>query len=141
MIFGTCAFAFLAPPTIAAIGLRLRRPRPDRRELVGQPGSVACIGAGVAILVPLLDAYVRIRPLVSSCMWGELFCKDFLLILVERTIPGSLGLAGFGIALTWSLLAAGGRWRAEPSRIDRLGRFLGLAWIAAATARWSIERW
>jgi hypothetical protein len=39
---------------------------------------------------------------------------------------------GWTVAAIWLLLALSGRWRPEPSWIDRLGRLLGVVWIACA---------
>jgi hypothetical protein len=41
---------------------------------------------------------------------------------------------GFTVAAVWLLLALAGRWRPEKSWIDRLGRLLGVVWIACAIA-------
>ena len=41
---------------------------------------------------------------------------------------------GFTVAAVWLLLALSGRWRPEKSWIDRLGRLLGVVWIACAIA-------
>jgi hypothetical protein len=41
---------------------------------------------------------------------------------------------GFTVAAIWLLLALSGRWRPERSWIDRLGRLLGLVWMACAIA-------
>jgi hypothetical protein len=41
---------------------------------------------------------------------------------------------GWTVAAIWLLLGASGRWRPEGSWIDRLGRLLGVVWIAAAIA-------
>jgi hypothetical protein len=41
---------------------------------------------------------------------------------------------GFTVAVIWLLLALTGRWRPERSWIDRLGRLLGVVWIACAIA-------
>jgi hypothetical protein len=40
--------------------------------------------------------------------------------------------AGFVVAGAWIALALAGRWRPERSWIDRLGRAIGVFWIAAA---------
>ena len=37
---------------------------------------------------------------------------------------------GFTVAAIWLLLGLSGRWRPEKSWIDRLGRLLGVVWIA-----------
>lgn len=41
---------------------------------------------------------------------------------------------GFTVAVVWLLLALSGRWRPEKSWIDRLGRLLGVVWIAYTIA-------
>jgi hypothetical protein len=41
---------------------------------------------------------------------------------------------GFTVAAIWLLLVLSGRWRPERSWIDRLGRLLGLVWMACAIA-------
>jgi hypothetical protein len=43
-------------------------------------------------------------------------------------------LGGFAVAICWATLALGGRWRAEPSWIDRLGRIVGVAWMVMGVA-------
>ena len=37
--------------------------------------------------------------------------------------------AGWAVAVSWLMLAISGRWRAEPSWVDRWGRVLGCTWI------------
>jgi hypothetical protein len=41
---------------------------------------------------------------------------------------------GCTVAAIWLLLVLSGRWRPERSWIDRLGRLLGVVWIAVAIA-------
>ena len=41
---------------------------------------------------------------------------------------------GWTVAAIWLVLVLSGRWRTERSWIDRLGRLLGVVWIAAAIA-------
>lgn len=36
---------------------------------------------------------------------------------------------GHAIVAAWSILAISGRWKAEPTWTDRLGRVLGATWI------------
>jgi hypothetical protein len=36
---------------------------------------------------------------------------------------------GTAVASSWITLLIGGRWRADPRWIDRLGRFLGASWM------------
>ncbi len=46
-------------------------------------------------------------------------------------IPSLFGFAGVAVAATWATQLATGRWRAIPNAIDRLGRFVGIHWLAA----------
>jgi hypothetical protein len=46
---------------------------------------------------------------------------------------------GASVASTWMLAWLGGRWKAEPTWIDRLGRGLGWAWIALAVATYCLR--
>lgn len=38
-------------------------------------------------------------------------------------------IVGAAVLGAWSLMAASGRWKTQPSWIDRAGRVLGLVWI------------
>ena len=38
-------------------------------------------------------------------------------------------MPGLAVTVAWSMLALGGRWRSEPSWLDRAGCLLGLAWV------------
>jgi hypothetical protein len=120
--------------TLAVLAMRLRQPRPLWRKLTRQPGLAACL-----VLVPtwaLAAAFTVVNVLSIDRMtppfkdgstyaqqagvWGEGFA----------TWGGLLG--GFAVLIAWATLAISGRWRAEPSWLDRLGRLVGLAWIALA---------
>jgi hypothetical protein len=43
---------------------------------------------------------------------------------------------GFAVAGVWLALLLVGRWKAEPSWIDRLGRALGCLWIVLTAVLW-----
>ena len=93
--------------TLAVVWMRLRQPRPAFSVLFTQPGFLACVGA------------------VLGC-----------LIFLEATYFGVSASPGAAIALTittaWGSLAATRQWHAEQTWIDRLGRVVGVLWIAAA---------
>ena len=110
---GSC---FVVPWMAALIVIRLRRPRP--RLIRFQPGFVAC----VAVMVTL----------VPGLAWFATICQR----------PGFQGPQGFeqawAISTHWTSTAVigawlglylAGKWRPEPSWIDRMGRALGLYWI------------
>lgn len=117
-------FALISPGvatlTVATLILRLRKPRPTFRCLVRQPGMVATI----ASLVGLAGAIMS---------WGYMLYHTGLLnpawlninFWARASIPTACTVIG-----SWLILALGGRWRAERSWIDRIGRVLGLYWIA-----------
>lgn len=98
---------FLLP---AFLILRLRRPRPPLRSIIGQPGFAACAAAVVLFLVS--------APLALLVPAGR----------VQEIIPIA------AVPLAWVALIATGRWAPEPSWIDRLGRVLGVMWTIALPA-------
>ncbi len=119
-----CVFSW----TIGVFVIRLLPPRPRLRRLVFQPGFIACAlflaAACLAYAIALATLGVR----------GA---------LISRTSPqwvGYHGIAtllcvqqgGWAVAVAWLMLALLGRWIPEPSWVDRLGRALGIFWIAAA---------
>ena len=97
---------FLLGGTPAFLIMRLRKPRPSLRRLVKQPGMVACevwlLGMFLGICLTLVEDYRYLAPVA--------------VISTACAIP-----------VAWAILALRGRWEAEPSWIDRLGRGLGSA--------------
>ena len=81
---------------------------------------------------PLRD--VALQPGVVAC-WAILiaFC-------VEQVAP-SLLVYPVAIPLAWAALAMSGRWRPEPGWIDRLGRLLGICWIATGLLATVLIHW
>jgi hypothetical protein len=109
------AMPFAAMWTLAIIPLRFTGPRPRFRRLARQPGINAAFSACVALVLAGVEAGVT--------LWldGNEFTYFFLL-----AIPTYPALA---VLIAWMTLLVGGRWRAEPSWVDRLGRALGVYWI------------
>jgi hypothetical protein len=126
---------FMIMWTVALLGLRLRQPRPALRRLARQPGLVAC---GAAMLALILE--------VAGIILGEIVVPPSSVI--ARTVPPYLRLslprailhsirgtillqvnAGCAVAGALLILALSGRWRSEPSWLDRSGRALGYAWM------------
>lgn len=131
----------LAPPavsvTLAVLALRLRQPRPTWRRLVRQPGLMAglalvaawaVVGIFTALHVTSLGGVVvlanggGVGPGDSPGYWLEVF-SEFAAVF-----------GGFAVASCWATLAVGRRWRAEAGWGDRLGRLVGVGWIAMALA-------
>jgi len=113
---------FLAAWTLAWCTLRFRGPRPRWWRLVRQPG--VAVGF-VAILAWLAGAIVMIR-------WGadEHHGTPDWVALGYVQLSSATMLGGFGVLVTWAGTVLDGRWRPEGSWIDRMGRALGVGWIA-----------
>ncbi len=109
-------FAFSLTPAFLII--RLRRPRPSFRDLVLQPGVVACeatlLGHGLTVSQALFEW------LPEPLYWAA----------VATSIP-----------LAWAALAMRGRWRPEPGWIDRLGRILGVCWVVGYVLLTVLKCW
>jgi hypothetical protein len=88
--------------------MRLRWPRPPRRELVRQSGLAACLAVILGTLV-----------LVDLSWVAHL---DVLLPVILVPV----------LLLLWPVLGLP-PWRSEKSWIDRLGRGVGWGWIVLAT--------
>lgn len=117
--------AFAGTWTLAALILRLRRPRPARRRLWRQPGAVALLAAALCLVGSVVAEAVNSIPYILKGMWSAF--DSVLACLDEATEP-----AAFAVVACWTTLALGRRLRAEPSWIDRFGRLLGAFWIALA---------
>jgi hypothetical protein len=115
---------FLATWTPAWLVLGLRRPRPRWRVLARRPGAVACVAATLMLGFETAS-YLATTAVVPDAVWkGLVPFRNQLLpyILPRRVAPAVAG--------AWLVLALGGRWRPDPSWLDRSGAALGIAWIA-----------
>jgi hypothetical protein len=100
-------YSFLFAWTLAFLVMRLRKPRPSLNRLVKQPGMVAC-------------EVLLFGMILTICLaWHE----DYQLLASVAVVSTALA-----IPVAWAILALRGRWAAEPSWIDRLGRGLGICW-------------
>jgi hypothetical protein len=114
----------LAALSAACLGMTLRGRGEEHRRLVRRPGAMACLLATTVFgISAALAAVVRVST------WPENPGSIRLLLSVIF-----FGAFHAGSAVWWGWLAMGviGRWRPEPSWIDRLGRVLGAAWIVIA---------
>ncbi|MDG3007850.1 hypothetical protein [Paludisphaera mucosa] len=107
----------------ALIPIRLIAPRPPRRRLAAQPGMAAACSTSLVMAFAAVVALVV--PLMMSSAWMGLRAD-----LIEARILGIPAAVSLAILSSWTTLALGGRWRPEPSWIDRLGRLLAVALIA-----------
>ncbi len=136
--FASGLLTFAAPPAVAAtlalLAMRLRQPRPRWRRLARQPGLAACLAlvlgwsAGAAFTVVNVLAIDRATPEFKD---GTTYAQQAWVWALAFAEWGSI-LGGFAVLVAWSSLALAGRWRAEPTWLDRLGRLAGLGWVAMA---------
>jgi len=112
--------------TYACLVMRLRRPRARPRRLARQPGFVAGLAsASVATAVSgfhILHLTLAAHPLgwSGSIEYFSMTVTDF---------------AGPAVAGAWLTLLLLGAWRAERGPVDRLGRTLGIGWIAMTSLK------
>lgn len=117
------AVPFLASWTVTMVVYSfLHQPRQRLDQLTRQPGFAACCAGTMAMVIDA--AWITARGLVCSYPdpWGELW----ILITVN------LVDVGFAIGGARMMLAGLGIWNTERDWVDRLGRFLGISWIAVA---------
>ena len=127
---------------LSILMIRRDRPTPTRPSRPGRrrlgPGRVAALiatgwlafGTVVALRAMLIDPHVPEppNPFVPPASVAPHPCWPSIL----GAIPLGLGEA---IAAAWIFLALTGRWRREPADpLERLGRWLGWAWIAVRFA-------
>jgi hypothetical protein len=123
--------------SLALLALRLVRPRPGLRRLARQPGLVACAVFAVDSILVALFA-------MTNRTGGRFFFADAMWILHGQWVLRTNYFwpqAGSAVGGAWIALALGGRWKAEPSWIDRAGRALGVYWIATYLFLWSFAFW
>lgn len=114
---------FLAMLGLGLIPIQLLRPRPRLQRSARRPGTAATYATVVALVYAVL--FYLLQRLAIDRM-GNLFV--FEIMFVVRCLPV---IVGFAIVSSWTTLLIAGRWRAEPIWIDRLGRIVATAWIAA----------
>lgn len=112
----------LAMWTLALLPLRLRRPRPRLRRLLRQPGMAALGSSSFVIVLALI---IQVSALASTGLLRSLDLRS-----VMNMLSFSLPLmVGSSVAAAWLNLGLSGRWRPEPSWIDRAGRLVGVLWL------------
>lgn len=109
----------LIPWTIALFLMRLRQPRPALRRLIRQPGAAAC-GA-----VSLCLAWKTLLLVLMLGVPQPHYLVQVYLGDGDAIVPW----AAPAVAGAWFVLALSGRWRADRSWLDRLGRAIGASWL------------
>ncbi len=114
--------------TLGLLILRFVPPRPPLRRLARQPGFVAC----VVFLVISACSYLSV--LVTLATRGKLAHATVRDLIAYHSTANLLmiQIGGWGIAAAWIVLGISGRWRPEPSWIDRFGRGFGVFWLGSA---------
>jgi hypothetical protein len=118
--------------------IRLTPPRPSWMRLTRQPGAVACMVGSVALILEIGTAalfyhFVNTTYTSYNGVWSYVLGLDGMRRVASRV--------SFAVGAAWFLLVIGGRWRAEPSWIDRVGRAVGIFWVALIPLyNWSILR-
>jgi hypothetical protein len=113
--------------TVALFCVHLLYPRPALLQLSKQPGFLAC---GAVVLVLLINSA---SVLILSVVLSVLFNVDAFLTVGWRIkyFPETMApFFGVGVAVSWAVLAISRRWQTDSSWVDRLGRALGLFWLA-----------
>ena len=132
-VLAILSLPFAVAWTVAVIPLQLKRPRPARRRLARQPGWMAACSAVPGMMLLALGVGVIFLG------WGRSsFYLDDLEFSLFALAPS---LAGATVLGSWMTLIVGGRWRAEASWIDRLGRALGVYWLAMGSGAPFLARW
>ena len=122
-----CPLALTLSPALWV--LRLRRPRPGLARVFRQPGMAASTATLVyelffftATLISLVLHYA-FASLNNHHLFYSLNAVMWLWIL-------PLCFTGILVLAVWIVLWLSGAWRVEPSWIDRVGRILGIYWVA-----------
>jgi hypothetical protein len=125
----------LASISLALLVCRLRQPRPRFRRLFRQPGALAmtCVFL-MLIFEGAMQLAGRGLNLIVNRYWPPTPSTGFSVTITSQWLSVLSGEVGVSIVACWLLLLAVGRWRAEPTWIDRSGRCLGACWIVAYLA-------
>jgi hypothetical protein len=105
--------------SLATLLIRFRSPRPGRRRMWSQPGVTACASGVLGVLAHVVSEALYHHTALSH--W-----ENFIPWAVWYQWPYS----GPAVAGAWLTLLWTRRWRAERSAIDRLGRLIGVCWLA-----------
>jgi hypothetical protein len=127
--------------------LRWVPPRPDRKEIFSQPGAVAMFSTTLGVIAAytvvgsngfqLAPKFAMATGLRGVRMTADVLSQSqmSLFIFLNRVIPIVCG----AVSLSWLMLALAGRWRAEPSWIDRTGGFFGAIFVVGLPVFWWIS--
>jgi hypothetical protein len=115
--------------TFAVLAIRLRRPRPEFRRIIRQPGLAAVLAASICAAI-LVASQLALRGRRGGLTWPFLPGSFYL------GLPGYLAPTVFG---SWLTLFLNRRWKGERGPIDCLGLGLGIGWISFYLAQLACE--
>jgi hypothetical protein len=139
-VMGTREWLYACVPTVVVLSagiwpLRFTHPVRRYRRTARRPGLTVSYAAWVALAFALMRSVFDLRTPLGSTHFPDVGVLGPGDILVLRVVSMK-DFIGPAVAVTWLLLWLGGGWRAEPAWIDRLGRLLGVFWIALGFALW-----
>jgi hypothetical protein len=118
--------------TIALTLLWLRQPRGTVRKLSRYPGALAC-AAVTASIITSVTFKLLFYLMISSMPVGRHAEWFYWLPGLFSSIEGDLSQygrpRGEAIAVCWTILWISGRWRAQATWLDRLGRLVAVIWF------------
>jgi len=134
--------AFLAPPTVAPLLLRFRRPCPPIQRCFRQPGAMACAAASMSLCLEVLNHFLNLTIRFNTTRLSDDLAIRYLVFTPRISHASILGAIAFGMGETSGLAVAGaylalwaaGLWRSERSWLDCTGRALAWLWIITALA-------
>jgi F0F1-type ATP synthase membrane subunit a len=118
---------FFVVYTLVLIPVRLLSPRPRLRRLADQPGFRVAVAFGLSILFLVIYAIIPVM-FKGWGFWAEVAPDPSVCLIAIPAFPG------LAISASWLSSLIGVRWRPERSWVDRLGRILGVYWIAQSIA-------
>lgn len=122
--------------SLTTLSLALTPPSLPVRKLACRPGFVAC---GIVVMTMLIAGPLNFAISQHNFIPGLSFSTRFQVCSGEA-LTFRRGEGGFAVAAAWLTLWANGRWRAQPTWADRLGRFMGFFWIVTIPFGWPTAR-
>jgi hypothetical protein len=118
--------------TVALLLLGLRRPRPRLGDRIHRPGTTACGAATLAMALGAANLTALMAVVRASVTITQ---KDNWIVecMVEGLLQGigiDVSMPGVAVTVAWATLALGGHWKPAQHWLERVGRLLGVVWIA-----------
>ncbi len=121
-ILGACA-PIVTAWGVALIALRWMGPRPRWRRLAREPGLMACCASTPSLIV------LGVHGIIYAMGHRYQLLIDYMVDPIGMGLIIWPMIIGISVLAAWMTLLLGGRWRAEPTWIDRLGRAIGVFWV------------